>query len=162
MTSEWISWQLGGVALIEASAVGYFFLSFFSPLWGFHREICVCFLASVGALLVVWSCSTKMSADLCYSRGIRESVRHQKTRLLDSFPPEHLSSFHSSSYRTHHSGRGFPSFRSKRVTERTSCNIGFSCVSFFFPIQRHKPNSGKGFNFRKMHRRSCSSVWWWN
>lgn len=79
MKSGWISWQFGGVASIEASVVGYFLLSFFFPPSEVSTERFVCVLASVGASLVVWSCSTEMSADLCYSRGIRVSQAPENT-----------------------------------------------------------------------------------
>lgn len=95
----------------------------------------MCVSASIRASLAVWSCSTEMSADLCYSRGIRESVRHQKTRLLDSFPPEHPSSFHS--YRTLHHGRGFPSCASERVTKTSLCNAGLN-VFFILHAQTQR------------------------
>lgn len=116
----------------------------------------MCVLAGVGASLAVWSCSTEMSADLCYSRGIRESVRHQKTpRLLDSIPPEHPSSFHSSSYRTLHLGRGFPSYASERVTITSLCDTGFSCICFP-PHPQHKHNGIMVLNFSDLHRKAAA------
>lgn len=106
------------------AAAVFFFQSFFPPA-EVSTERFVCVLASDRASSAVWSCSTEMSADLCYSRGIRESVGHQQTHLLDSFPPEHPSSFHSSSYRTLHPGRGFPSCASEPVTKTSSRDVGF-------------------------------------
>lgn len=112
---------------------------FFFPPVRFSTERFVCVLASEGASSAVWSCSTEMSADLCYSRGIRESVRHQKTLLLDSFPPDHPSSFHSSSYRTLDPIRGFPSCTSERVTKkRVHATQDFARVCFFFPSCVHR------------------------
>lgn len=138
MRRGWISRQLGGRGL-NGGVRGRGFFFFFPPV-RFSTERFVCVLASEGASSAVWSCSTEMSADLCYSRGIGESVRHQKTLLLDSFPPEHPSSFHSGSYRTLDPVRGFPSCTSERVTKKkSSCDAGFCTrLLFFFPSCVHR------------------------
>lgn len=146
-------------------------VAFFSPPVRFSTERFVCVLASEGASSAVWSCSTEMSADLCYSRGIRESVRHQKTLLLDSFPPDHPSSFHSSSYRTLDPVRGFPSCTSERVTKkRVHATQDFARVCFFFSILRAQAHvfaevfGAPGANLvtvlkvPQTHRESCCKV----
>lgn len=68
-----------------------FFSILFFPLLRFSIKRFVCALASEGASSVVWSCSTEMSADLCYSVTDVGSESQSGTKKHFSWTPSHRS-----------------------------------------------------------------------